>query len=99
MNFNSLLQYLDNEYVKIGLGVFLALYGAGISRVELPPSIKNLFNNNIFKVVWLSLLLILNFNKMPHVALTVALVLVLTLHQINKQEIKENFAYLEYYQK
>jgi hypothetical protein len=89
------LSVLDNEYVVAGLALFIGLYGLTLSRVELPDYVRNLFNNNIFRVVWLFLLLVFNFNKVPHVAITIALVFVLTLHYINEQEIKENFAYLE----
>jgi len=91
------LSLLDNEYVATGLALFLGLYAIAASRIELPGYLKNLFNNNIFRVVFLALLLTQNFDRAPHVALTVALVFVLTLHYMREQEIKETFAYLEAY--
>ncbi len=89
------LAFLDNDYVVVALALFLVLYGYAGARMELPGYIRNLFNNNIFRVVFLTLLLMQNFNKAPHVAITVALVFVLTLHFLSEQEVKENFAYLE----
>ena len=89
------LSILDNDYVAAGLALFLGVYAIIAARVELPGYLKNLFNNNIFRIVFLSLLLTQNLNKVPHVAITVALLFVLTLHYLNEQEIKENFAYLE----
>nr|QBK88356.1 MAG: hypothetical protein LCMiAC01_00200 [Mimivirus LCMiAC01] len=88
---------MDNKYVTIILTLFLFLYGYTLSRVALPNYIKNLFNNNIFRIVFLSLLLIYNFDKSPHVALAVSIVFVLTLYYIGEREMKENFAYLEAY--
>jgi hypothetical protein len=91
------LSTLDNEYVATGMALFLGLYAVAASRVELPGYLKDLFNNNIFRIAFLSLLLTQNFNKTPHVAIVVALVFVVTLHALSEQEIKENFAYLEAY--
>jgi hypothetical protein len=85
---------LDNEYVSIVLSLFLGLYAMVLSRVDLPDYIRNLFNNSAFRVLWLSLLLIFNFNKTPHIAITVALVFILTLDYLNKKETRENFVYL-----
>ena len=89
------LSVLDNEYVAVGVALFITLYGLTLARVELPNYIRNLFTNGIFRVVFLSLLVMQNFNKAPHIAFTVAMVFVLTLYYLGEQEIKENFAYLE----
>ena len=89
------LSFLENEYVAVSIALFVALYGITLSRMQLPEYIKNLFSNNIFRVIFLSLLLIHNFNRAPHVSLAIALVFVLTMHYINEQQIKENFVYLE----
>ena len=89
------LDFLDNQYVAVAVALFVALYGLALGRMKLPDYIKNLFGNNIFRVVFLSLLLVYNFNKAPHIALAIALVFVLTLHYLNKQQTAENFQYLE----
>lgn len=93
MNFN--LDILDNNYVAVLIALFLGLYGYTLSRVEIPDYIRNLFSNNIFRIVWLSMLLIFNFNKSPHASILISMVFVLTLHYLNEREIKENFVYLE----
>ena len=90
-------QIMDNKYVTIALTFFLFLYGYTLSRVTIPNYIKNLFNNNIFRIVFLSLLLMYNFDESPSVALTIAFVFVLTLYYLDEQEMKENFYYLEAY--
>jgi hypothetical protein len=91
------LSILDNEIVATGLSLFLGLYAITASRVKLPPYLKNLFNNSIFRVMFLAFLLTQNFNKVPHVAFIMSLVFVMTLQALGEEEIKENFAYLEAY--
>jgi FtsH-binding integral membrane protein len=87
---NRLDQYLNNEYLLIVLGLVVALYGAN-ARVNLPTFVRNLFNNNIFRVVFLSLLLIYRLDKAPHVALAVALIFTLVMYSISEKEKQENF--------
>jgi hypothetical protein len=85
----------DNEIIAVIVALFVVLYAFNLGKMQLPCYIKNLFNNTIFRILFLSLLLIYNFESAPHVALTVALVFVLTLEYMSHDEIKENFAYLE----
>jgi hypothetical protein len=92
MNFG--LSVINNQYFSIILGTLIALYGAN-ARVELPSFIKDLFKNNIFRVVFLSTMLIYKIDSSPNVAFIIALVFVLTMHYINESEIKENFEYVE----
>lgn len=88
------LSILDNDYVATFLALFVALYGIALSRVKLPDYIRNLFNNNIFRVLFLSLLMIHNFDKRPHVAIAVAMIFVLTMQYIDERETEEAFAYV-----
>ena len=96
-----MLEHLNNliingkDYVVLVISILLILYSHHI-RIVPPQFIKNLFGNNIFRVVFLSLLLIYKFEKAPHVSIFIALVFVLTMHFINKDEIKENFQYVKY---
>jgi len=83
---------LNNENVAIGLSLLLALY-ADDAKIKLPNFIRELFANPVFRIVILSLLLIHDFNKAPHIALTVALAFTWTMHLISKQELEENFEY------
>jgi hypothetical protein len=88
--------FADNEYFLIGMALFVGLYASFTgSTQKLPDFIKNLFNNPIFRVLILSLLLIHNFHSAPHIAITVVLLFTLTMYTINMQEIKENFSYVE----
>ena len=91
---NSDLTILNNEYVFLIVTSLLALYGAN-ARVELPEFVRNLFENCIFRIVFLSLLLVYRFDKSPQIATVVALVFVLTMHHINQMESRENFQYIE----
>jgi|LakMenE18May11ns_1017448.scaffolds.fasta_scaffold8760772_1 hypothetical protein len=86
---------LNNDAVNIALTMFIVLYGLNLGKMKLPTYIKDLFNNTIFRIVFLSLLLVYRFNNSPHVALTVALLFVLGLDYLYTQQIKENFIYLE----
>ena len=86
--------YINNDVVVIILAFIVALY-ASQTRVEMPEYIKALFRNNIFRVVFIFLLLMFPFKQAPHVALTIALIFVLTLYFLNYAEMKENFAHLE----
>lgn len=95
MNLN--LSVLNNEYVFLVVVSLLALYGAN-ARVELPDFVRNLFENCIFRVVFLSLLLIYKFDKAPQVATIVAIVFVLTMHHMNQMEARENFQHIEEFQ-
>jgi hypothetical protein len=81
------LEFLNNEYFLIATGLLVAVYGA-MSRVELPPFMVSLFKNDIFRVVFLSLLLIYRFEKAPHVALIVALTFILTMNYITEDEVR-----------
>lgn len=87
---------LDNNEIVMTVMIFAAiLYGLSISNIKLPCSVKNLFNNIIFKMVFLSLILVYNFEKSPHIALTIAVVFILTLDYLNKEKMYENCAYLK----
>lgn len=92
---SNILGVLDNEYVALGVSMFVALYGIALSRMELPGYLKNLFSNSIFRIVFLALLLIHNYDKAPHIGVAVALIFVLTLEYLSMKEVEENFAYLE----
>ena len=86
---------LNNNILVIIIAIIVAAY-ASQTRIQLPNYIRKLFTNNIFRVVFLSLLLIYSFDKAPHVAIAVALIFVLTLHFLNYQEATENFMFLRY---
>lgn len=90
MNFD-LNEILNNEYVLIAMTLFVVLYGS-MSQMDIPAWLKALFKNDVFRVVFLSLLLIYRFDKAPHVALIVALVFIFSLNYVMVDEAKEHFA-------
>ena len=89
------LSFLNTEWGSTLLIMFVILYGLNLGRIQLPDYIRNLFNNTIFRIAFLSLFLVHNFNKAPHVGLAVALVFVLVLEYLGNMEAKENFVHLE----
>ena len=93
MNF----KILNNKYFVLVLTIFLYLYGFVLSRMEIPQYIKKLFKNNIFRVAFLSLLLVYNFDKSPRVAIIVATVFVLTMYYIGESDKREGFRYFKEY--
>ena len=86
---------ISNDWLAVLVALFLFLYGFRLSRVGLPGYLRNLFNNNIFRIVFLSLLLIYGFETSPHAAILIALVYVITLYYIGEQEVRENIDYFE----
>ena len=81
--------YLNNEYVITTLLLFLSVY-TYMLQMKVPQWLSNLFKNDIFRVIYISLLLMIPFQRAPHVAIIVALVFVITLHFINRDEAIEN---------
>lgn len=91
-------QFLDNDYVVAILALVVGMYAATVGlKTQLPGYIRNLFNNPIFRVVFITLLLVHNYKKAPHAALAVSLILVITLQTLSQQETYENFVYLQSY--
>jgi predicted membrane protein len=80
---------LDNKYVIGVLTILIFLYAASI-RPELPPYIKVLFKNPIFKV-FILFLIVVRGNKDPLFALAIAIAFVTTLTYLNQQQAKEAF--------
>ena len=80
---------LDNKYVIGVLTILIFLYAASI-RPELPPYIKVLFKNPIFKV-FILFLIVVRGNKDPLFALAIAIAFVTTVTYLNQQQAKEAF--------
>lgn len=76
---------LNNEYLLVSLALFTTVY-ASMSRVTLPKFLVKLFKNDLFRVFYLSLLLMFNFNKAPHLAIIIAIIFVVTLNFISQDE-------------
>lgn len=95
MPFNqSVANIANNDYVVAITGLIVVLY-AWRSQIDVPDEVRRLFKNDIFRIVFLSLLVLVSSKTAPHVALAVAIIFVLTLHFINRQEMRENFIQIE----
>lgn len=81
------------EVLPLIAAALVGLYS--FKSFELPAFVVSLFNNLIFRLVYLAVLLIPMMNNMPGVAVSLVLIFLLTLHYIDKQETKETFAYVE----
>jgi hypothetical protein len=94
----SLPTSLTNDELAMSVIIFSSIiYVLSLSNIKLPCSVKNLFDNIIFKMVFLSLIIVYTFEKSPHVALIIALVFVMTLEYLNKEKMYENCEYLKSY--
>ena len=86
-----------NPYVKGALTLFLIMY-ASMARPELPPVVKKLFENPIFRLAILALI-VYNGNQNPEVSIITALFFILSMNQLSELELKEGFEQIEQFQK
>lgn len=80
---------MDNKYVSTMITIAIGLYAALLGP-ELPPVIKDLFNNTIFRIFVL-FLIVVRGNKDPQMAIIIAIAFVLTLDYIYVNSSKETF--------
>jgi hypothetical protein len=78
-----------NEYVSLVATVLLVLYASFLGP-NLPSFIKHLFNNNIFKIIVL-FLLVVRGNNNPLLSIVIVIAFVLTLDHIALNNITEKF--------
>jgi len=81
---------LDNSLYCI-ITIFLILYSSYLSPT-LPKCIQNLFNNTIFKIIILFLLIYFKNDIPPSIALLIVISYVLTLEYIYFINSKETFS-------
>lgn len=72
----TLTEYITNEYVIGALFLFTIVYAKQCQN-DLPQYILSLFENDIFKIVYLTLLLMIPFKTAPHVAIFVSIAFIL----------------------
>lgn len=87
---------INNNYTVILLGICIGIY-AMMAHNKLPNFIVTLFKNDIFRIIYISLLFIYKFEDAPHIALTIALIYIITLDYILKREMEENFSVIKDY--
>ena len=80
---------LANKYAGAAVGLFLALY-AGKAAPELPAELKELFNNEYFRVECLFLIAYLN-TKNTSLSLLTAVGFVVVMNQLSQEKTAETF--------
>ena len=68
---------LGNQYINLTLKIFLCLYAAMVAP-KLPPSIANLMDNTLVRVV-VAFIIVFMATKDPSLALLVSLAFIITL--------------------
>ena len=90
-NINNVLETVfSNKYGSIVLTMFLVFY-SGLAAPKLPSFIRELFNNPIFRILILSLI-VYKGNKDPELAIMIAVGFTVTMNFISSQKFFENFS-------
>ena len=84
------LDFFENKYFFAVFSILMFMYAAQI-RPNLPKFIMDLFQNPIFRVAILFLILVRGY-KDPQFALIVAVAFLLIMNVVNEQLFKETFA-------
>lgn len=82
-----------NPYIKSTIILFLIMYASN-ARPELQPHIKKLFENPIFRLVILFLIVYYG-NKDPVISLIMAVAFILGMNKLSELELKESFDQIE----
>ena len=88
-----LQEVFDNKYVSTAITVALGLYAALLGP-NLPPFVKDLFKNTLFRILVL-FLVVIRGNKDPKMAIMIAVAFVLTLDYIYVKDANEAFEVIE----
>lgn len=84
-----------SEHLMIFFSLLIALYSSFI-RPDLSPFIKNLFNNNLFRIIIL-LFIAYKANTEPRLAIVIAIAFMSTINMLVQEEMKESFLQLEHF--
>jgi len=84
----KVLSFLDNEYVSVSIKTFLAIYVA-IWAPRLPKSFMDLFNNNLFKTLVFTTILVLS-TKDIGLALMTSLAYIVSMMYLKKYVVMDN---------
>ena len=85
----TLASIFANKYASSAITLFLVLYG-GLAAPKLPKFMVKLFENPIFKIVILSLI-VYNGNRDPKFAIMIGVAFTVTLNMISNQKFLEGF--------
>ena len=84
-------KHISSQDIIAGCLTIVTIIYISQPDLVLPMTIRNLFNNDIFRIIVLSLIAIIACNAKLHVALIVACLFIITMHYVNKNEIDETF--------
>jgi len=88
---NNFYETLFNDKkVSTVLSTFLILYG-GLASPQLPGFVKKLFENRIFKILILSLV-VYSSNKDPKFAIMMAVAFTITMNMLDRMTLEEKFS-------
>ena len=98
-SFDNILEPLhENKTLYTFVTLFLILYGS-LAKPKLPSVIRQLFDNAIFRVMVLSLILIRKGNDL-HLSIMIAVAYIFTMQLNNMEKTKEKFtSKMNYYYK
>lgn len=82
---------LNSNITNIVVAVIVALYVGNVGNIPIPENIKNLFKNGIFRLVFLSLLIFVSMTKTPYIGISLAIVFLVIMWNINVGIFKEGF--------
>jgi len=85
---------LNDKYISTALTIMVGLYAATLGP-NLPPSIKDLFSNSIFKMIVL-FLVVVRANKNPTMSIVIAVAFVMILEHIQKKDAFSAFTSVGY---
>jgi len=85
---------LNDKYISTALTIMVGLYAATLGP-NLPPSIKDLFSNSIFKMIVL-FLVVVRANKNPTMSIVIAVAFVMILENIQKKDAFSAFTSVGY---
>ena len=89
----TLSDVFSNNYSSAIITLFLVLYG-GLAAPKLPSFVADLFENAIFRIIVLSLI-VYKGNRDPSMALMIAVGFTVTLNMINKKDFVEKMSSTE----
>ena len=79
--FKKISPVLTNPYVLATLTIIVFAY-ASIIRPPLPNSVQKIFSNEIFRILFLFLILMISFDRAPHIALIVSIAFFFTMRYV-----------------
>jgi hypothetical protein len=85
----ALSKAVSNQYVSSAVSLFLVLYAA-MARPQLPEFVVGLFDNSVFRLAILSLVVFMGGNNLQ-LSVMIAVAFTVTMNLLNEQKISEGF--------